>query len=150
MIMLISQSAQDNVASHRQHRIASLHKEQDNFESYGQHQIPSHLPRSTSDNITSYGQHQMDIFTSQSGPAPRQHRITSQYTTSTDFLQKKILQFYLFIYLIFFFFENLVSYQKKGGHAWPRPSFFWFDNDSGHEGPFLHNAAHVIVVNCVL
>ena len=36
----------------------------------------------------------------------------------------------------FFFFENSVSYQKKGRRGPARPSFFWYDNDSGHWGPF--------------
>ena len=29
-----------------------------------------------------------------------------------------------------------MSYQKKGGRGHARPSFFWYDNDSGHYGPF--------------
>ncbi len=35
----------------------------------------------------------------------------------------------------FFFSKNSkksVSYQKKGGRGPARPSFFWYDNDSGH------------------
>ncbi len=26
-------------------------------------------------------------------------------------------------------FKKSVSYQKKDGHVWLRPSFFWYDND---------------------
>ena len=29
-----------------------------------------------------------------------------------------------------------VSYQKKDEHGPARLSFFWYDNDSGHWGPF--------------
>ncbi len=29
-----------------------------------------------------------------------------------------------------------MSYQKKGGRGPARPSVFWYDNDSGHKGPF--------------
>ncbi len=32
----------------------------------------------------------------------------------------------------FFFVEKSVSYQKKDQHGHMRPSFFWYDNDSGH------------------
>ncbi len=28
--------------------------------------------------------------------------------------------------------KTSVSYQKKNGHAWPCPSFFWYDKHSGH------------------
>ncbi len=28
--------------------------------------------------------------------------------------------------------KKLVSYQKKGWHGHARPSFFWYDTDSGH------------------
>ncbi len=36
----------------------------------------------------------------------------------------------------FFFFEKSVSYQKEGGVGHACPSFFWYDTDSGHWGPF--------------
>ena len=26
-----------------------------------------------------------------------------------------------------------------------RPSFFWYDNDTGHYGTFLRNTAHVLI-----
>ena len=39
-------------------------------------------------------------------------------------------------FLDFFGVEKSVSYQKKGGRGHARPSFFWYDNDSGHKGPF--------------
>ena len=41
----------------------------------------------------------------------------------TDFLD--------FFFWIFFSFFKSVSYQKKDGQV-TRPSFFWYDNDSGH------------------
>ncbi len=54
------------------------------------------------------------------------------------FLKKKkffkIFEFFFFFLSFFFFFfrEQSVSYQKKGGRGPARPSFFWYDNDSGH------------------
>ncbi len=41
--------------------------------------------------------------------------------------------FWIIFEKIIFFLEKSVSYQKKGGCG---PSFFWYDNDSGHWGPF--------------
>ncbi len=31
--------------------------------------------------------------------------------------------------IIDYILEKSVSYQKKDGRAWPRPSFFWYDTD---------------------
>ncbi len=48
-------------------------------------------------------------------------------------------------FLDFFGVEKSVSYQKKGGRGHARPSFFWYDNDSGHNyGTFLHEAAQIM------
>ena len=43
------------------------------------------------------------------------------------------LLFHFISFLFYFrFFEKSVSYQKKDVHGQARPSFFWYDTDSGH------------------
>ena len=56
----------------------------------------------------------------------------------TDFLDfKKKKKFWKFLdFFLFFGGEKSVSYQKKGRRGPARLSFFWYDNDSGHKGPF--------------
>ena len=38
--------------------------------------------------------------------------------------------------IIGYILRKSVSYQKKDGRGHACPSFFWYDNDSGHQGPF--------------
>ncbi len=47
-----------------------------------------------------------------------------------DFFGKNFSE--IFLRFFFFFFEKSVSYQKKGVRGLARPSFFWYDYDSGH------------------
>ncbi len=49
---------------------------------------------------------------------------------STDFLD--FFFFFFFFWNFYFFFFKSVAYQKKGGRGPAHPSFFWYDNDSGH------------------
>ena len=59
------------------------------------------------------------------GAAPRANPSFGMTPTFLEFFSKKIF------WMFFFCFEKSVSYQKKDGRI-TRPSFFWYDNDSGH------------------
>ena len=39
-----------------------------------------------------------------------------------------------------------MSYQKKDGRDHARPSFFWYDNNSGHKGPFRVTPLNRLVI----
>ena len=51
------------------------------------------------------------------------------------------LTFRLFLKQIFDFFFYYFFVEKG-----LRPSFFWYDNDSGHKGPFSRNSPSVSVI----